>query len=41
MAKQQLSNTLLDSPATVWTDLPEYVFEEMVERLQGDRKVSA
>ena len=32
---------MLDSPATVWTDLPEYVFESVVEQLQGDRKVSA
>ena len=41
MAKQFLGYTVLDSPATVWTDLPEYVFESVVEQLQGDRKVSA
>jgi hypothetical protein len=38
---QQLSNTVLDSPATPWTELPEYVFESVVEHLQVDRKSSA
>jgi hypothetical protein len=32
---------VLDSPATAWTDLPEYVFEAVVEHIQGDRAVSA
>jgi hypothetical protein len=41
MVKQQLSDSGLDSPVTVWTDLPEYVFEAVVEHLQGDREVSA
>jgi hypothetical protein len=36
---QQLSDIFL--PASVWTELPEYVFAPVVEHLQGNRKVSA
>jgi hypothetical protein len=38
---QELSDTVPDSPATVWTELPEYVFESVVEHLRRDRRVSA
>ena len=38
---QELRDSVIDSPATVWTELPEYVFESEVENLQGDREVSA
>eukprot|EP00242_Pyramimonas_sp_CCMP2087_P005258 CAMPEP_0198199288 /NCGR_PEP_ID=MMETSP1445-20131203/2601_1 /TAXON_ID=36898 /ORGANISM="Pyramimonas sp., Strain CCMP2087" /LENGTH=252 /DNA_ID=CAMNT_0043869083 /DNA_START=855 /DNA_END=1613 /DNA_ORIENTATION=- len=38
---QELNDTVPDSPATVWTELPEYVFEAVVEHVQGDREVSA
>jgi hypothetical protein len=41
MVKQPLGDTVLDSPATEWTDLPDYIFEAVVEHVQGDRKVSA
>jgi hypothetical protein len=41
MVKQRCSHIVLDSPATAWTDLPEYVFEAVVDHIQGDRKVSA
>jgi hypothetical protein len=41
MSIQQRSHTVLDSPATAWVDLPEYVFEAVVEHIQEDRKVSA
>jgi hypothetical protein len=40
MAIQQLSDTVLDSPANTWTELPEYVFEALVEHMQGDRETS-
>jgi hypothetical protein len=32
---------MIDSPATAWTELPEYVFEAVMEQLQGDRAVTA
>jgi hypothetical protein len=41
MAEQQRSHVVLDSQATVWTDLPEYVLEAVVEHIQGEREVSA
>jgi hypothetical protein len=34
---QKVSETMLDCPATVWTKLPEYVLELVVENVQGDR----
>jgi hypothetical protein len=40
MTIQQLSDTVLDSLATPWTELPEYVFETVVEHVQGDKKAS-
>jgi bacterioferritin-associated ferredoxin len=41
MAKERRSHIMLDSPTTAWTDLPEYVLAAVVERIQGDREVSA
>jgi bacterioferritin-associated ferredoxin len=41
MAKQRRRNSVLVSPATAWTKPPEYVFEAVVEHMQGDREVSA
>ena len=37
----KLIDTVLDSPSTMWTELPEYVFEAVVDNLQTDRKASA
>jgi hypothetical protein len=39
MAVQQLSH--IDSSATAWAELPEYVFEAVVEHIQGDGEISA
>eukprot|EP00242_Pyramimonas_sp_CCMP2087_P002958 CAMPEP_0198231626 /NCGR_PEP_ID=MMETSP1445-20131203/115297_1 /TAXON_ID=36898 /ORGANISM="Pyramimonas sp., Strain CCMP2087" /LENGTH=430 /DNA_ID=CAMNT_0043912251 /DNA_START=321 /DNA_END=1611 /DNA_ORIENTATION=+ len=38
---QQLSDVVLGSPATPWTELPEFLFEAVVEHMQDDRKASA
>jgi hypothetical protein len=38
---QHLSDTVLESSATPWTELPDYVFEAVVEHLEGDKKESA
>jgi hypothetical protein len=41
MATQHRSHTDVHaSPATMWTELPEYVFEAVVGHLQGDKEVS-
>jgi hypothetical protein len=41
MTIKQLSDIVLDSTASAWTELPEYVFEAVVEHVQGDREASA
>jgi hypothetical protein len=46
MTMQQFVDTMTDSPTTLWTDLswtdpPEYLYEAMVEHLQGHREASA
>jgi hypothetical protein len=41
MSIQQRRHIVLDSPATAWVGLPEYVFEAVVEHMQGDKEVSA
>jgi len=40
-AIQQLSDDVLASPATPWTELPECLCEAVVEHLEGDKKASA
>jgi hypothetical protein len=40
-AMRQLNDPVLNSPATAWIELPEFIFEAVVKRLQGDRPTSA